>query len=117
MRFCIAPPTDQSASSPPMPMIVMPVAFCFVMLFRLPLRGGGAERPLVPRARGHGLVDGDSAGRRRSDRRSRGLVRNVHERLALRLLGLRVSAVGDVCVAVAVDGDADEVEERAVRAS
>src|SRR5439155_8575158 len=47
-------------------------------------------------------------------RRAAGLVREVDEGLIGRLLCLRVPAVDDVRQALAVDGDADVVEQRTV---
>ncbi len=38
MTFCIAPVTDQSASTPPIERIVIPVPLFCVMVFRLPCR-------------------------------------------------------------------------------
>src|SRR5436189_606718 len=72
-------------------------------------RTGGARRGW--------LSGGCGAGRGRRDRRPTDLVRHVDVRLAGGLLLLRVAAVGDVCETVAVDRDADEVEQRAVGAA
>src|SRR5207248_7274360 len=57
---------------------------------------------------------GNGAGRGRGTGCAGGRIRHVDERLAGGLLCLRVTAVGDVREALAVDTDADEVEQRTV---